>query len=96
MKKRTKEQKQRAEQKRIQMAQATYQYKDATASKGIASVPSLLVDQSSPLSNNHRVNYAKELFSFDVRLIYGDLRKTITLVIGLFVILGILTKFLSN
>jgi hypothetical protein len=94
LKKRTKLQKIRAEQRRAEQVQQVvvphgvqYHY---TSSEKATEVPKT---RSRVQENSVRQAYASELFAYDVRFIYTDLRKTIIIVTGIFIVLGILARF---
>ncbi len=96
MKKRTRQQKERAGQKRLQTVE--YQYKDTEkkSSPDSSKLPqsSQLLKNSREVTASVRASYAHELFPYDATFIYKDLQKTFVFVTGIFVLLGILTRVL--
>lgn len=88
MKKRTKAQKIHAQQQR-QTQQVAYTY---TAKPNSAAVTATSPQPVAVLSQPVR-NRTQELFPYDIHLIYGDLRKTVIIVVILFVALGLIAHF---
>jgi hypothetical protein len=105
MRKRTRQQKIKAAQRRahlsVPVAQATVVSNpsvQALADKVVISkiVTNKTTPAQMPIQNQIetvRHSYAQELFHFDTRLIYGDLRKTLVLVVGIFIFLGLIARF---
>jgi hypothetical protein len=104
MKKRTRQQKikaaeRRAQQPAVEVVSAASRSKELNGRKepsmGAASSGSVPPVSQTQVSSEQtqREAYAHELFHFDTSLIYSDLRKTIILVASIFIFLGLIARF---